>query len=424
MNTIGGKGNNNVEHFRDIHLSHFHKHLKFTIVGIPVFIVNAVRRAIIADVPTVAMHYVPEHDKNVGPGSMQVLKNTSPIYNEMLCKRLALVPVCVNEGQLADTMEDPSKYKFRLKKKNTDTHNVVVTSKDIEVLDREDKSIAQDERDALFPACPETGDHIILTKLKSRPNRDGGEIHVEAGCSVMSGRTHAMFCPTSACYFTNVVDDRAADEAYRSLVKDKHGDVSRERFDSLERFRYFKKNEKGEPREFEFFVECECGLDARFVVYMGFRSLYTMVMEKKKALQNRDIDKIKAVNTGRRRFMEKLEDDKEAVGKGAIYDFFLFDEDHTFGNLVQSLIFEANYVPTTWNREAPFGEISYVGYHQPHPLENYIIIRIRFKDEKVDPYAFFVKNLEYAGTVVKHYMDRWYERASLATIAGVERFFI
>lgn len=87
--------------------------------------------------------------------------------------------------------------------------------------------------------------------------------------------------------------------------------------------------------------------------------------------------------------VRKDENSKAYEGKYLAVDFVISGESHTMGNMIQEFIYK---------KEFPFtkeSKITHVSYHEPHPLENKIIIRISLNDtleEDFDNYREHVRN--------------------------------
>ena len=66
--------------------------LSFTIENVNVSFVNAIRRTILSDIPTLAFNCFP-HDKN----DANFIKNTTRLNNEILKQRLQCIPIHIND---------------------------------------------------------------------------------------------------------------------------------------------------------------------------------------------------------------------------------------------------------------------------------------------------------------------------------------
>jgi DNA-directed RNA polymerase subunit L len=85
--------------------------------------------------------------------------------------------------------------------------------------------------------------------------------------------------------------------------------------------------------------------------------------------------------------------------KQNLYMAQLDGEDHTIGNLFQSLAYNM-YVRDK-------DTIDFIGYVQPHPLENYIVFKIRFKEDDADPSEFFSYASKKMAKLLSRYKDEW-----------------
>jgi len=413
--------------FSDLRISGDEKQLRFR-VRAPNAVVNALRRAIIAHVPTAAFPFDPVAPASSATG-LAVIKNTSVIHNEMLGVRVSLVPVCADEALTARLRQTPDMYRFRLRKKNTGTEVVHVTTADMEVLlateGAAEAPAPKEIRDALFPACPTTGDHILLTKLRPNPydNAEGEEVHVEGVLRVKAdtegatdGQKHARWSPVSVCYFVNVVDEAAADRAFEvaehKAIEDgedasEAARLSRRRqFDSLERLRSFF------PDFFEFQLESECGLRCPFLVASGFRVLLSRVEAIRDAVEARDTSKVS--------FLRLTEEEEGETGGASspVVNVCVADEDHTCGNLIQGLLYQRNFRANKNNRK----DLEFVGYHQPHPLEREIVLRLRCTEPSANVEAVLLDNLQWVVGRLRWYLEEWVKFGGMGTPAARKKY--
>lgn len=389
------------------------KRMRFR-VNAPTALVNALRRAIVAHVPTAAFPFDPTAPASSATG-LAVLKNTCVLHNEMLGMRVSLVPVCADEALTARLRDDPDMYRFRLRKKNRGPDVVFVTTADMEVLlsgggGEGEKEAPRAVRDALFPPCPTTGDHILLTKLRPNPydNAEGEEVHAEGVVRVKADvdgaedrQKHARWSPVSVCYFTNVVDEEAADKVFAAKEEaavaagedaSEAGRLSRRRqFDALDRLRSVV------PGAFDFHLESECGLRCPFLVASGLHVLLRRVRAIRDAVEARDTSKVSFV---------PLAPSEE----GGTINVCIADEDHTCGNLIQGLMYERNF-----GGETKKGDLEFVGYHQPHPLEREIVLRLRCADPSANVEAVLTDNLDWVVGRLQACLDEWVGFAGMRT---------
>ncbi|MCD6491758.1 MAG: DNA-directed RNA polymerase subunit D [Candidatus Njordarchaeia archaeon] len=152
------------------------RYVEFFIDGIETYMINTLRRTILTEVPTLAIHDVIIH------------KNTSVLYDEELALRLALIPLHVDKSEI-DLLGECNCYKIteecvkctarlRLKKSGVPDKVITVYSGDIECVDKKTVKVVVD--------------NIPIAKLG-----EGQEIDVEMIARVGRGKDHAKWMPVS-----------------------------------------------------------------------------------------------------------------------------------------------------------------------------------------------------------------------------------
>lgn len=224
--------------------------LVFELIGCDVSFANALRRILLAEVPTVALEYV------------YIINNTSLLHDEVLAHRLGLVPLNV-DPRLFEDLEDPdeatdlntvvfklhvscssgSKANGNEEKDDTDNSmqdipSVIENDIDLESLGAARKQaietpgrpytkhvyskdlewVPQGSQEKHFPeGIRPVHDDILIAKL-----RPGQEIFLEAHARRGIGRDHAKFSPVAtACYrlYTEIdLIESVYDEDARELV--------------------------------------------------------------------------------------------------------------------------------------------------------------------------------------------------------------
>jgi DNA-directed RNA polymerase II subunit RPB3 len=431
----------------------------FDVFGVDLCVVNAMRRGVMADVPTVAIAFEPTASKTERDAGIQFFKNTGVLHNEFLGHRISMVPLGFEERQVAGF--DPAQYKFVLKKKNQGDEVVDVTTGDFVVQDVAGAEL-KDLTALVFPPSPITGDHVLLARLKPGANNDGDgeEISLEARARLGTGREHARWSPVSACFFRYKVDPAAfeaslkvkldalgptATEADRTRVRSQHA--------ALDGLRDFAKNEHGEPVAFEFTIASESRLRPAYLVQQSFRALSDKVRRLSTGVQR---DAVDAANRGVG--ASDADDDSDAdadtdmhggwggatggaargrrakpvVGANAdadadadagdmnvrvralanmedFYEVAVRDEDHTLGNMVQGLLYRH------WVREGGANDVSFIGYHQPHPLEGEIVFKVKCAKAGGDVRALLVDGLAWVVGELNGLADEWDRLAGFST---------
>jgi DNA-directed RNA polymerase subunit L len=336
--------------------------LTFVVDGIDVSLANALRRIALSSVPHVALYnYTSKSfDSANDDTNVKVLVNTSSLSNEVLLHRLSLIPLCFDEEQV-DRFE-ALRYKFVLRVKNQSRSVIPVTSADFDIIDETtNKPFPKTFAQRIFPANPVTKNHVLISKLKPNLDDDAGEeIHIEGRAVRDVASTNACFSPISVCMYANVVDDAKAEDALRKQLSSTHQDLHEEstaHFNTLQRDRYYKKNERGEPNAFRFTIESECRVRPEYVFLKAIETLHSNVRELAEALgscvANVDMD---------------------------IVTFKVHGFGHTIGNLVQSMLYCFSKQDTVAGDASSISLVRYIGYYVPHLLENDMVIRISYRD--------------------------------------------
>lgn len=317
---------------------------QFVIEDIDLAVVNAVRRIILAEVPNVGFAFDPNEEEN----GITIHANTCALHNEFLSHRLSLIPLCFDEEEV-ETFE-PGKYRFVLRKKNTGQDAMPVTSNDFEIYDEDNVRYESKLKNKVFPADPITKDHILITKLK--PNlydaAKGEEIDIECVATVNIAKEHARWSPVSKCTFFNVVDEKAAKEAEKYVPE---GELNR--FMTLERQRFFKKNKYDEPCAFEFHIDSECRLSPSYLFQKALSILRNQVEDFAKKIDTYDV-----------------------VTMNGMHTISVTNYSHTLCNVIQSLIYNRNFR----DKKPADNTLEFIGYHQSHPLDNKMLLKIKFKE--------------------------------------------
>ena len=337
--------------------------ITFDVEKVDVSVVNALRRTVISEVPTVAIAFDPTGKS----GDIVVHTNTGSLHNEFLAHRFSLLPLHFPKEEVE--MFIPSRYMFELKVKNTTEEMMDVTSKHVQIYDEHGKRYPQSFRDTIFPMNHITGDHILLTRLK--PNlfdkEKGDEIYLQAYASVDIGKSHSRWSPVSVCSFYNNVDPEEKEKGFKEYKKEHQNKALSDaelsaRFDTLQQFRCFKKNEYMEPDSFRFTLESECGLSPEYIFRKGIAVLSKKLGKFIDAIDTED---------GTVVFDSQHQNMHYITVKG---------EDHTLGNLIQAMFYNM-YVRK--GKQTDEEGVSYIGYYKPHPLEDCILIKVAITGDNV-----------------------------------------
>jgi DNA-directed RNA polymerase subunit L/DNA-directed RNA polymerase alpha subunit len=342
------------------------KTLKFTMAPVSVTYANTLRRSIQSEVSLIGFRADMLDDGSTS--DVTIMKNSTPMSNEMLADRIGLLPIVMPESS---TWEKESVL-FSLNVKNETDDIRIVTASDFECLERQPTS---EERVRIpntrfFYPNPVTGETCIIAVLK--PMAEGQapeEIHLEAYATLGTGREHARFNPVSQCAYSYTRDDdqdrigelwktwlmQQKKVDLKDLEKDdSRKDILEREFRSLEIYRCFKIDADGEPYSYDFTVET-----------VGTMDVYRIVLNALIAIAER-CDKYSALDKG-----DVEVDIRPADARMKGFDVWFQKEDHTLGNLLQ-----------TWldTNKLGNGVLTFAGYKVPHPLRDEMVLRVGVED--------------------------------------------
>lgn len=338
------------------------KQIKFIVEDVDVSVVNSLRRIILSEIPNAAFAFDPNEESN----DIIIHSNTGALHNEFLAHRLSLIPLHFDAKEIENF--DPSKYTFKLKVQNKTSSILLVTTADFEIFDENGKKYDEKFHRQIFPADPITKDHILITKLK--PNlydlSRGEEIDVECKASIGIGKDHARWCPVSKCTYFNSLDDALVNRTRATIAP-----ADKNKFEHLDKYRLFKKNKYDEPCSFEFEIETECKMTPKFLVKKAFDILKEQIESFAKS------------------FAQEMEVRNE------MHHFTIHDTTHTMINVLQALIYNNNF------RDSSKNVLEFIGYHQSHPLDKKMILKMKFV-EGFNDIEGFVKS---QCTKITYYLD-------------------
>jgi DNA-directed RNA polymerase subunit L len=340
-----------------------HINASFELNGTNITIANALRRCILTHTSSVGFRTEP-YDKS----QVEIIKNTTPLVNEMLAHRVGMIPVCVPDW----ANFNPSEHQFELHVRNDDKSKIIdVRAGDIKVYrvnpsNPMDAPVELDSKQ-FFPPDPITGDTLLITRLRpqTNPAYPVEELHFRAKASVSTGKENIRWCPVSQCSYeyTRNHDPEQIEATFQAWVTankkkietPKQQEAVRREFETMEIQRCYMKDEFGNPDSFTFHVE-SIGVQAIPNIVLGGIEAAQELMKKYK-----DIDKIVPSNIR----IQKSDTRFPAL------DVIFENEGHTLGNLLETFLVDNH---TEDGRAEP--RITYAGYKVPHPLRQEMFVRI------------------------------------------------
>lgn len=339
------------KYFSNLNYQNKNKMISFEIENVDVSVVNTLRRLIFTDIPNVGFFFkINDHHVE---NDITFMENTSPLHNEFLAHRLSLIPLHFSEKEIDEW--DMNDYTFKLEKETTDNvHIVDVTTEDFKIFDSQGKEMPESFVRRVFPPNDITKDFILITKLRPE-NNEKKEIKIEA--RARKGVVVDCICwsVVSLCTYFNTIDEESAKKALADLVKADPSNKEKitKEFNTLERYRHFKKNKYGEASSFQMSIDSECAMSPDYIFIKAIDVCVEML---------RDI-------------IEEIDNSIKIENIGEVPNFYIIkvpNYTHTIGGLLQSMIMNMHV------RES--GVLDYVGYSVPHPLEKAFIMKMKFKD--------------------------------------------
>lgn len=352
---------------------------QFVLENTSTTIANTLRRLILTE--TRSAGFRADLTNRADPG-VQIRKNTSAIFNEMLAHRLTLVPLGVRN---LDSF-DPKRYECVLHIKNEVRGPITadtlrhVTASDFRVRERQEDGTFTDlgapGTAALFPVDPLTKNSSLIVSLRPQwnPEQPAEEVDMTAYPVIGRGREFMGYSPVSQCSFENTRDEdpvrqerfftewlaafkKVADPT--ALTADQ-AMMYRQEWMTLGVQRCFLVDDRGEPNSFSFTIESVGVRPVPDIVAEGIRAAIELVTPYA------DGDK-----TAEELGLQVQPIDSRMNGVDVLFD----GQEHTLGNLLQTLITE-EYL----DREAADSPITFVGYKVRHPLHRVMTLRLGIRE--------------------------------------------
>ena len=349
-------------------------------------LVNALRRVLLTDIPTVGFNLTENGDNS----DIVMVTNNSSLHNEMLSHRIALIPLYMNpENYMKNhlfvckvkhdskepfkfiTMNDvqiyplKSGFQERLEKYYDESYDLSpederlllnqLSTVNIDNYDLE-KPMLQKEKDKVFRPFEFRGNthYSMITELKTTNTEDiYQEMHFYGSPSIGYGHQDAKFQSVSQATYSFEIDSKLVDSVLKERIQVESIDDKEEyerKFRLSESERYFFRDNYGEANRYNFAIKSNHYYDSEIL----FKKSIVILIEKCESLKLE--------------FIELLKENSSRVSvepiKEFIYHYEVENESHTLGNLIQSHIMR---------RISDDAIVNLFGYKKPHPLEDKIL---------------------------------------------------
>ena len=347
--------------------------VKFTLAPINVSYANTLRRIILTGIESIAFRsdMISTGSKAGTTTDVVVIKNDTPMTNEMLADRIGLLPI-----NISNPLEwNFDNYEFILDVEGSTDKITYVTAGDFIIKETDGASVTTHDKSKtaeIFPPSSITGDTPLIAILQ--PSTPPQKIHIMAKASIGTGREHARFSTVSQCSYEYSLDpnpDRieemfttwlAVAKKISSIDKASQEYLKLEReFNTMQIKRCYLMDEKQQPYSFDFTLESVGTLNIDYIVKRACEVAENMCSAFVH-IDNGDLPENVIMSAA----------NSQIVG----FDFLVKRHDHTLGNLLQTWLVE-NHI-----EGGAQPQIRYAGYSVPHPLRDEMILRIGVDDGK------------------------------------------
>jgi DNA-directed RNA polymerase alpha subunit len=205
-------------HFTNI-IQHTNSSIVFDIAEVDVSIVNAIRRTILTNVPSVGFYF--KLKDHFVENDINIEKNESPLHNEFLSHRFSLIPVHFSKDEIDEW--DSKMYTFVIDKTNKTSDLMNITTQDFEILDKDGTVLPKKFRDRIFPADIITKDHILITKFPTNLDNieKGHQLKLNAFAQKGIAKDCICWSMVSQSSYFNTLDEKAINSFLKEMKKNK-----------------------------------------------------------------------------------------------------------------------------------------------------------------------------------------------------------
>lgn len=316
---------------------------KFTISNTNVSVVNAIRRTILTDIRTVV----------IDPNNINIITNDTQFNNEILCQRLACVPV-----HIKDLSKDINNLMLEINVHNDGDYVKEITTEDFILKDvTQNKVLTQQNRDMVFPRNQKTGDYILFARLKPKITNeiDGETLHIQATFKIGTAKENGSYNVVSSCGYGYSIDpEKIADEEqkFQDMLENKgisDSDIADKMLNwhNHDKKKYYKEN------SYDFTLESIGIWKSNEITIMACEII---------------IEKLQKIETLIKE--QKLQIEWTTMAMKNCFDISLKNETYTIGKLIEYVL----HYEYLLNKKV----LSYVGFLKEHPHHTDSIIRIAY----------------------------------------------
>jgi len=329
--------------------------LKFTVSQINVSLANAVRRTILADIPTYCFRTLPHAENRV-----DITTNTTRLNNEIIKQRMGCIPIHLKANDPDFEHFNVEDYRVVLDVQNTGTATTYVTTKDFRMVNvKTGKELSESVVQRIFPPDAITGGYILLARLMPRLTQfvEGERLALTAEIGVGTARMDGMYNVVSTCSYRATPNVEEAEKVWTERAKALERDgndlaaiaTEKKNWFAMEAQRYTHSD------SFDFIVE-SVGVYSN--VEIVTKSCLLLIEKCKKMISD----------------IENASGDVDVAPSDTTlsngYDVTLQNEDYTLGKCIEYFLHTNHYAGSK--------TVSFCGFRKNHPHDTHSMIRIAF----------------------------------------------
>lgn len=326
---------------------------QFTLSNINVSLVNAIRRTILSDIPSIC--FCPESSSE---SKCNIEINTTRFHNEILKHRLSCIPIHEKNPEILIW-----KYILELDVKNETDNIIVVTTDHFKIRNKVNNNyLTKDETKRMFPSNQISQQYIDFVRLRPKISETipGEQIKLTSDFAVRNAKDNSVYNVVSKCSYSNTVDLVKAEEVWSSyeskLVSEEisKDDIAfqRKNFELLDSYRYFIED------SFDFIVQTIGVYDNKELVKKACSIIYDKITN---LVMDIDSDSVPINHS-------------ETTMEFS-YDITLINEDYTLGKILEFILYEKYFKDEKI--------LAFCGFKKFHPHNTESTIRLSYV-ENVD----------------------------------------
>ena len=329
--------------------------LKFTVSGINVSLANAVRRTILADIPTYCFRTLPHAENRV-----QITANTTRLNNEIIKQRMGCIPIHIKANDPDFEQFNVADYRVVLDVQNTGTASEYVTTKHFRIVNaKTGKELSESVVRRIFPHDAMTGGYILIARLMPRLTQfvEGERLALTAEIGVGTARMDGMYNVVSTCAYCATPNVAEADKVWAECAKALERDGNEAAFIASERKNWFAMEAQRYTHSdsFDFIIESVGVYSNTEIVTKACLLLVEKCNKMISDMENASGDVVVAPSD-------------TTLSNG--YDVTLQNEDYTLGKCIEYFLHANHYEGSR--------TISFCGFRKNHPHDTHSMIRLAF----------------------------------------------